>query len=417
MDCRILYVTLPLLAVTIVIAYLRRSLRRDCPAILGLACTLIGDYFLAMTHAPKDSLAFIYGVIGFSMAHCCWIVGFLREGARPHPPIILGLLWALIPYIYCRVLPNAVQAVGVAMIAYTVLSCISLASAIATGCPFWWLAIGSLFVSDCCITFGTFTDEPHLGRFVAPLYVMALLGVAAAIVFGKLKVKPPYGTVGRLRPMLIVSLVLYALALAAFVTAMFATPDGQYNPLRQMLSYLGRRRIGDVLFPPCHYWFLAGMLLSSLSIAVATPHFAASARKPWMALLVRYCGAATASGLTLIALVPEDICIQWHNNGCYAAAAGGGGLILLLWPHRWEWLTVGIAFISLAGFQTALALHGAKIITFSPAVPTMQKAVILSFMVWCVWRILGLLRGNARKESRKAPTMKKTRDNGKNAVK
>jgi len=207
--------------------------------------------------------------------------------------------------------------------------------------------------------------------------------------------KPPFGSVCKRRPMLILSLLLYAFALVAFVTAMFATPDGHYNPLRQMLSYLGRRKIGGVLYPPCHYWFMAGMILSSLSIVVATPHFAASAPKPWMAVLVYCCGVATAGGLTLIALVPEDVCIQWHNNGCYAAAAGGGGLILLLWPRRWEWLIFGIAFVSLAGFQAALALHGAKVIPFSPAVPTMQKAVILSFMVWCVLRILMLLRRNA----------------------
>ena len=412
MDCRILYVTLPLLAGAIVTAYVRKTLRRDWSAILGLACTLIGDYFLAMTHAPKDSPAFIYGVIGFCLAHCCWIVGFLREGARPLPPVFLGLLLALIPYIYCRVLPNAVQAVGVAIICYTVLSSISLSAAIATGCPFWWLAIGSLFISDCCITFGTFTDEPHLGRYVAPLYVLALVGAAAAIVFGKLSVKPPFGAVGKLRPMLLLALCLYALALTAFVIAMFATPDGHYNPLRQMLSYLGRRKIGGVLYPACHYWFMAGMLLSSLSIAVATPHFAASARRPWRMSLVRWCGAATAAGLTLIALVPEDVCIQWHNNGCYAAAAGGGGLMLLLWPRRWEWLVVVIGMLSLVGFQAALALHGAKVIPFSPAVPTMQKAVILCFMFWCVWRIIKLMGGDSGNEPKK-----KTREKVKNAGK
>ena len=210
--------------------------------------------------------------------------------------------------------------------------------------------------------------------------------------------KPPYGAAQKRRPMLILSLVLYALALSAFVAAMFATPDGHYNPLRQMLSYLGRRRVGGVLYPPCHYCFLAGMLLSALSIAVATPHFAASARRPCLAVLVRFCGAATAAGLILIALVPEDVCIQWHNIGCYTAAAGGGGLILLLWPHRWEWLSVGIAFVSLAGFQIALALHEAKIVPFSPAVPTMQKAVILSFMFWCVCRILKLMGGDSTKK-------------------
>ena len=401
MDCRILYVTLPLLAVSIVTAHVRKSLRRDWPAILGLSCTLIGDYFLAMNHAPKDSHEFIYGVIGFGLSHCCWIVGFMREGAHPQPPVFLGLLWALIPYIYCRVLPNAVHAVGAAIICYTVFSCFSLATAIAAGCPFWWLAIGSLFISDCCITFGMFTDEPHLGRYVAPLYVLALFGIAGAIVFGKLRVKPQFGTVGKLRPMLLLSLALYALALTAFVTGMFATPDGHYNPLRQMLSYLGRRKIGGVLYPACHYWFMAGMLFSALFIAVATPQFATSARKPWMAVLVRWCGAATAAGLTLVALVPEDVCIQWHNNGCYAAAAGGGGLMLLLWPHCWEWLVVGIGVFSIVGLQAALALHEAKVIPFSPAVPTMQKAVILSFMFWCVWRILKLMGGKSGKKPKK----------------
>ena len=115
---------------------------------------------------------------------------------------------------------------------------------------------------------------------------------------------PPYGDERKRRPMLALSLLLYVLALAAFVIAMLTTPDGNYNPLRQMLSYLGRRMGDKVLYPPCHYWFMAGMFLSSLSILVATPHFAATARRPWMAWLVRFCGVATAGGLALIAMVP-----------------------------------------------------------------------------------------------------------------
>jgi uncharacterized membrane protein YhhN len=146
MELRILTITLPLLAATLAVSLRRKSLQADWTAIAGLACTLIGDYFLAMNHAPRDSMQFICGVGGFALAHACWMAHLLRGKHLPQLPVVLGLLVALLPYLHVRVLPNAVRPVRVAIVLYTILSCTSLACAVASGKPLWMIAIAALFV-------------------------------------------------------------------------------------------------------------------------------------------------------------------------------------------------------------------------------------------------------------------------------
>jgi hypothetical protein len=388
MDLRILAITLPLLALILAVSIWRKSFGRDWTAIAGLACTLIGDYFLAMNRAPRDSREFVYGVIGFSLTHGFWMAHLLRGKRLPQLPVILGLLTPLLPYLYCRVLPNAVPHVGMALVAYTVLSCLSLSCAVASGKPLWCLSIGALFISDFFISLGTFTDEPHLGRYVVRTYVLALCASALATIFPKPTFPLPYRSMKNRKTTLLLTLVLYVASVTCFVLAMTHTPGGSYNPLRQMLSYLGRREVDGVLFPACHYLFVLGMFFSALAFAVASPHLADLT--PWKHLrwLAELAAGMTAAGLVLIALLPEDVNITWHCYGCDVAAIAGSVFILVLRPRRWQWLLVGELFCVAAGFATCLALHDAGKIPFSPSIPTFQKALILSFMAWGVWQCI-----------------------------
>ena len=386
MDLRILIITLPLLGLLLVVSAWRKSFCQDWTAIAGLACTLIGDFFLAMRHAPRDSWEFVYGVIGFALAHGFWIAHLLRGKRLPQPPVLIGLLLPLLPYMYCRVIPNAVTPVGIALISYTVLSCISLSCAVASGKPLWCLAIGALFVSDFFISLGTFTDEPHLGRYVVRTYILALIASALATLFPKPTFPMPYRSIKNRKIALLLTLALYVASVTFFVLAMTHTPSGAYNPLRQMLSYLGRRTVDGVLYPSCHYLFVLGMLFSALSFAVASPHLAELS--PWKRLhwLAELAAGMTAGGLVMIALIPEDVNGTWHCYGCDVAAIAGGVLILVLWPRRWQWLLVGVIACVTAGFATCLKLHSIGKIPFSPYIPSFQKAVIVSFMAWGVWQ-------------------------------
>ena len=386
MDLRILAITLPLLALTLIVSGWRKTLRADWLAILGLACTLIGDYFLAMTHAPKDSWRFVYGVAGFSLAHGCWMAHLLRQKRLPQFAVLVGLLTPLLPYLYIQVLPNAVSHVGVAIVLYTILSCLSLSCAVASGKPLWMLAIGSLFISDFFISAGSFTDDPLLGRYVAPFYLLALVSVAVAVLFSKPSFELPYNSLNNNKIALFISMILYLFVVGFFVFAMLKTPSGHYQPLRQMLSYLGRRKVDGVAYPLCHYLFVLGMTFSALALAVATPHLAAMVKWKRLRWLAELAGALTAGGLVMIALIPEDVNMGWHCNGCGVAALGGGLFLVMLWPRRWEWLLAGELLLVFGVFEVCIFLHRMHRIPFVPAVPTLQKALIVSFMLWGIWQ-------------------------------
>lgn len=392
MDLRILAITLPLLTLTLIVSWWRKSLRADWLAILGLACTLIGDYFLAMTHAPKDSWRFVYGVAGFSLAHGCWMSHLLRQKRLPKFSVLAGLLIALIPYLAVLVLPNTVRAVGVAIVFYTILSCLSLSCAVASRKPLWILAIGSLFVSDFFISAGSFTDDPLLGRYVAPFYLLALVSVAFAVLFSRWSFELQYNSINNSNKSLLFSLVLYLFAVGFFVFAMLKVPSGHYHPFRQMLSYLGRRIVDGVAYPPCHYFFVLGMTFSALAIAVATPQLAEMVKWKRLRWLAEFAGALTAGGLVMIALIPEDVNMAWHCNGCGVAALGGGLLLVMLWPRRWEWLLTGELLLVFSAFELCILLHRMRRISFAPSVPTLQKVVIISFMLWGIWQCVKAYR-------------------------
>ena len=396
MDLRILAITLPLLAATLAVSLRRKSLQADWTAIAGLACTLIGDYFLAMKHAPRDSMKFICGVAGFALAHACWMAHLLRGKRLPQLPVLLGLLAALLPYLHIRVLPNTIRPVGTAIVVYTILSCASLACALASGKPLWMIAIGALFVSDFFISAGTFTDDPLLGRYVVRFYLLALVATAVATIFPKPAFKLPYNSLNNKKLILIFVALSYLLSVSCFVGAMARFPGGRYDFFHQMLSHLGRRTVNGAVYPVCHYLFVLAMGLSALSFALATPQLARLVRWPRLGWLAEMAGALFAGGLAMIALLPEDINGAWHCHGCNVAALGGGLFIVLLWPRRREWLLVGEIFCVAAAFAVCLKLHGAGRLAFAPAIPTLQKALVGSFMLWGIWQCAKAFLGEGR---------------------
>jgi hypothetical protein len=98
-----------------------------------------------------------------------------------------------------------------------------------------------------------------------------------------------------------------------------------------------------------------------------------------------YCGAAfNFVGLLTIAAVPENVSMFYHNAGCHLAAVGGCVCLFALngkaSGRGWAYLLLSV----FSFFSLAIVLHALKVIPLAPAVPSMQKLVILSFAAWII---------------------------------
>ena len=170
-----------------------------------------------------------------------------------------------------------------------------------------------------------------------------------------------------------------ALSGVCFVLAAFHFPGGGYNPFFRMLSALGRTEVCSVRYPPSHFLFVAGTLVGAWGVLAISRRLNLS---QWGAAL-------NVGGLLIIALVPEDVSMPFHNAGCWLATVGGG-LMLARWLRfepttRTRLFWAAILLFPLLAICSGLILHGLHMVPFAPWVPTAQKGVILSFAAWVVW--------------------------------
>ena len=356
------------------------------PGLFGLLATIPGDYFLAVRHASPGTPEFLYGVLAFSACQACWLWHFIRLRRRVDMPLLAGLLICLLPYLNTRVTTGQPWSLVLALNLYTALSVLNLS--LALGLSGWDFAIGLLLASDICISAGL-AGEPRLGRLITPLYVLALLAAAIALCLpipAKRTAAPPPS-----RRAVAVCLAITLVGMAAFIAAMFFSPDGTYNPLFQMLSYLGRTEISGTPYPPCHYLFIAGMACSATAIWLFQRVQSVSLPTRWQRMMMRIGGALNAGGLLLIAAIPENVHMRLHCQACVIATLGGGLFMLAFRPKGREWLATALPFLIAVAFDIAQRLDRRDIIPFAPAVPTLQKLVILSYWLWMMHRLLHLL--------------------------
>ena len=177
------------------------------------------------------------------------------------------------------------------------------------------------------------------------------------------------------------AMALGAAGFACFLVAMVLYPGGGYNPLMQMLSALGESQVRGIYYPLCHYWFVAGMLLSGASVAGVWACLVRRSRG-WRCVLVGCGGAANVLGLCTIAFVPFNVNGTIHNVGCYLATSGGGAILLARF-RRGADLVWTVWFVALViAFALCIDLES---IPFSPYVTATQKLLIVSFAVWAGW--------------------------------
>ena len=178
-------------------------------------------------------------------------------------------------------------------------------------------------------------------------------------------------------------IVFGCLAALSFGAAMAVFPGGAYNPAMRMLSALWRSVIVGEKWPLCHHLFVLGMAASAFASASAfwvCRELVSGVRRK-----ILYCGAAfNFVGLLTIAAVPENVSMFYHNVGCHLAAAGGCVCLFALngkaSGRGWTYLLLSV----FSFFSLAIVLHALKVVPFAPAVPSMQKLVILSFAAWII---------------------------------
>ena len=139
----------------------------------------IGDLFLAVRGAPPSSVGFLCGVAGFSLAQAFWTVGQLRE-AKPDIRVLLVLTLPLSVFVLARLRPPVLSpAATAAVCAYSVLTAVSFATALATRRVFYVCGIGLLLFSDMMIG-GRFLKMPGCYMMIGPTYVAAELCLLAS---------------------------------------------------------------------------------------------------------------------------------------------------------------------------------------------------------------------------------------------
>ena len=177
-------------------------------------------------------------------------------------------------------------------------------------------------------------------------------------------------------------IVFGCLAALSFGAAMAVFPGGAYNLAMRMLSTLGRSAIAGEKWPLCHHLFVLGMAASA--VASASAFWVCRELVSGARIKILYCGAAfNFVGLLTIAAVPENVSMFYHNVGCHLAAVGGCVCLFALngkASGRGAYLLLSV----FSFFSLAIVLHALKVIPFAPAVPSMQKLVILSFAAWII---------------------------------
>ena len=343
---------------------------------LGFAAAFCGDWLLVVMRCGVRTMGFLFGVLAFSCAHFLWMAANQhavkiewRALAVVLPPV-MGLLSARA----ARCVPLAPL---LAASAYTAVSAVSLAVAVGTRRLFYALGIGCLVVSDVFIVCG-WINAPLWHKLTGPVYILALVCMAGSLFA---RDREPRFRCGGGNPLPVV-LAIGTLCAGLFLAAMIVCPGGGYNPLMRMLSYLGRTYVKGVFYPLSHYLFTLGMAAGTAATLYFAPYFRAEATTPRRSSFVGWGGAVCAGGLLLIAAVPENVSMPGHNAGCWFAFLGGLAMLLALANTRPGRRALFCLLPGACLFGLAVLLHALKVVPFSPAVPSMQKVVIVSFMVW-----------------------------------
>jgi len=389
------------------VAIVRRGDRPERPAWLwvawcGLAATMIGDYFLVIRHAGLESAEFLGGVAGFGLAHLLWI-GFFARNYRINLKVVLALLSSFAAFFWVRmwpVLPS--DALRAALIGYMTLSAIDVAFAFGARSKAFAFGLGLLFFSDVMIAGSRVLKIASLQQLVGVTYLAALIGVTLGIVLSArgMESNRRRDTLNYFRRSSVMTLIGGTVTIVCFLLAMYYFPPPGYNPFQRMLSSLGQTKINGVVYPLCSHLFAVGMLIGIGTIAYFAPAFRCFVHGQFRRKVIEWGFALNVGGLLMITLVPENVKMFYHGIGCVMAMTGGGAVLLVISINnrysrmsrtgRWLWFAWLMSVVAV--FQTFLLLFQFRQLPFSPCIPTCQKVLIASFILWLISHAVVLLR-------------------------
>lgn len=360
---------------------------------LGFLAAFSGDVLLVAMRCGVRTTGFLFGVLAFSCAHMLWMAAN-RQNVRPEWKVLPVVLLPVMGLLTVRVAGRITYAPIIASSAYSAVSAVSLAAAIGSRRVFYSLGIACLVISDVFIVCG-WINAPFWHKLTAPVYVLALAFMAVSLFARDREPRFRCGT-GNPLPIMLAG---GALSAGLFIAAMIFCPGGGYNPLMRMLSYLGRTEIKGVAYPLTHYLFTLGMAAGAGATLYFAPYFRAEATTPKRREVVGWSTAFCAGGLLLIACIPENVNQHGHNVGCWFAFLGGIALLHALSNTPAGRRTLKFLLPCAVMFGLAVLLHALKVVPFSPAVPSMQKLVIVAFMAWqLAYAIMVSKRGRDKRD-------------------
>lgn len=141
----------------------------------GLFVSVVADWFLC--HQSGHSKRFLYGVIGFFIAHCLF-TGYaaVRYGFNVPALVAAGVILAgLCVYMFGRALPHVEAGLKLPVVAYMLVSVVSLYAAFSMDAPalqkiLYIAGIAAIVFSDTMISENIFVGTSGAGRLVQPTY-------------------------------------------------------------------------------------------------------------------------------------------------------------------------------------------------------------------------------------------------------
>lgn len=141
----------------------------------GLFVSVLADWFLC--HQSGRSERFLYGVTGFFIAHCLFAAYAAVRYSFSLPALIAAviLLAGYGAYMYLRALPGVADGLKIPIVAYMLISMLSLYAAFSMKAPvfekiLYIAGIASIVFSDTMISENIFVGVKHAGMLVHPTY-------------------------------------------------------------------------------------------------------------------------------------------------------------------------------------------------------------------------------------------------------
>lgn len=154
------------------------------PVVVAFAFAMVGDALLSL-RAGRVSW-FIAGIAAYFVAHLGYLAYALPRG-RPHRlTLVLGLT-AFVAYVVLKLGRHVPEpALRGAVVAYGVVSCVSLAAAVGLRQPrlsktLFIAGIGLLVFSDTLISFNEFLGNRAWNGWILPTYYLALIAIAGSL--------------------------------------------------------------------------------------------------------------------------------------------------------------------------------------------------------------------------------------------